>query len=89
MIDQEKLKEIEWAINSRPCPLCGRPHSVELRQNSTHASAISSAVRVLFPTGDAVSVSVVGESCEDFPVRVADFVRSMAAVEVKMPFDNI
>lgn len=89
MINEEILKNIESGINSRPSPLCGGRHHVSFRQNAIHSSAHSSAVNVLFPTGDSVSVEVSEDACEGFAQRVQSFLLSKASAFIELPFDKI
>lgn len=73
MINKIKLKKIEEAVNSQPCPLCGGSHRVNLSLNSNHSFANSSTDWLVFPSRNRIFIEIEEGACEGFRERLARF----------------
>lgn len=65
---------LQQAINSKPCPVCGKHHAVRL--NLIHSSASPSTVNsdTLLDTGrEVITIGFSDDSCEGFKERVTAF----------------
>ena len=76
MINQDTLTKIAGAVNSRPCPLCGGMHRVNIALNSSHSFAKSSCDWLIFPSGEKVFVEIEDGACDGFKERLTHFLIS-------------
>ena len=86
-MNESSIHNLQEAINSRPCPVCGKRHTVRL--NLVHSSTQSSTdiTESCLSLGRYVlSLGFSDGSCEGFKERVIAFIKTWANRESTPPF---